>query len=139
MTATRVALVGCGVIAPAYLRTLAEFENIEVVACVDGVVERAETLAATCGARAMSFDDVVADPSIGSIVNLTPPVAHRAVTGVALRAGKAVFSEKPLGVAFDEGAELVALAREPRRSIGVCARHVHGSGAADRTSGDRPW
>ncbi len=127
-SATRVALVGCGVIAPAYLRTLAEFSTIEVAACVDGVADRAEALAETCGARAASFDEVLADSSITCIVNLTPPLAHLAVSGAALRAGKAVFSEKPLGVAFDDGVELVALARDRGARLGCAPDTFMGAG-----------
>jgi hypothetical protein len=39
----------------------------------------------------------LADPTIGAVVNLTPPLAHDRDRAV-LEAGKAAFSEKPLGV-----------------------------------------
>jgi predicted dehydrogenase len=107
--ATGVAIVGCGVIAPEYARTLSRLDFVEVVACADAIPERAAELAAAHDIpRALTFEQVLADPDIGTVVNLTPPLMHAAVTRAALDAGKAAFSEKPLGVDLDEGRELVA-------------------------------
>jgi predicted dehydrogenase len=114
---TQVAIVGCGVIAPAYARTLAQLDFVDVVACADALPERANELAVEYGIpRALTFDEVLDDPDIDTIVNLTPPLAHAVVTSTALDAGKATFSEKPLGVDFDEGLALVtsAAARDLR-------------------------
>ena len=55
---------------------------------------------------------MIADPSIDVILNLTPPLAHSAITSQALAAGKHVYTEKPL--ATDEF-EAAALAREAAR------------------------
>ncbi len=128
MTASRVAVVGCGVIAPAYAKTIAVFDHIDLAACVDGLPERAERLASDSGARVATFDEVLADPAIDVVVNLTPPLAHAAVTGAALAAGKAVFSEKPLGVTFAEGAELVAAAQRGNVRLGCAPDTFFGSG-----------
>ena len=103
---SRVAIVGCGVISPAYVKTLGQLEQIVVAACVDQVAEKAEALAHTCGAKPAAFEEVLADPSIDAVVNLTPPLAHAAVTRAVLEAGKAAFSEKPLGVDFADGLAL---------------------------------
>ena len=67
---------------------------------------RAEKLASKFGAPARTFAAVLADPDIDAVVNLTPPLAHLAVSLAALEAGKATFSEKPLGVELAEGREL---------------------------------
>lgn len=106
-----VAIVGCGVISPEYARTLSKLGFVDVVACADAIPERAAELAAAHDIpRALTFDEVLADTGIDTIVNLTPPLLHAAVTRAALDAGKATFSEKPLGVDFDEGRDLVARA-----------------------------
>ena len=104
---SRVAIVGCGVISRTYAHTISQLGFVELAACVDDAPGRAEQLAAKFGAEARSFDAVLADPEIDAIVNLTPPLAHAAVSRAALDAGKATFSEKPLGVEFAEGKELV--------------------------------
>lgn len=106
-----IAIVGCGVISPEYAYTLSKLGFVDVVACADALPERAATLAAKYEIpRVLTFDEVLADPDIDTIVNLTPPLMHAAVTGAALEAGKATFSEKPLGVDFEEGRDLVARA-----------------------------
>jgi predicted dehydrogenase len=106
-----VAIVGCGVISPEYTSTLKHLDFIELVACADAVPERAAQLAEAHGIpRVLTFEQVLADPDIDTVVNLTPPLMHAAVTLATLEAGKAAFSEKPLGVDFAEGRDLVARA-----------------------------
>jgi predicted dehydrogenase len=103
-----VAIVGCGVISPEYASTFSQLGFVDVVACADAVPERAAQLAAAHGIpRTLTFEQVLADPDIGTVVNLTPPLMHAAVTGAALEAGKAAYSEKPLGVDLEEGRTLV--------------------------------
>jgi len=117
---SRIAIVGCGVIAPAYVHTIGRLADIEIAACVDADPERAAALAQSAGARAATFDEVLADPEIDAVVNLTPPLAHAEVTHAALAAGKAAFSEKPLGIDFEEGRALRDLAVERGVRLG-CA------------------
>ncbi len=105
---TSIALIGCGVIAPAYANTLAEIGSVELVAVADALTDRAAALAEQCGiARHGHPDEILADPDIVAVINLTPPLAHVAVSRAALDAGKHVFSEKPLGVDLHEGRSLV--------------------------------
>ena len=42
------------------------------------------------------MDDLLADPSIAVVVNLTNPASHFEVTKASLNADKHVYSEKPL-------------------------------------------
>ena len=126
---TAIAIVGCGVIAPAYAQTFAELGFVDLVACADAIPERAAALAAAHDIpRATTLDDVLADPTIDCIVNLTPPLAHTAVSDAALRAGKSVFSEKPLGVDLDEGRALVALAADLGLRLGCAPDTFLGAG-----------
>lgn len=120
-TGNRVAIVGCGVISPEYARTLGKLGFVEVAACADAIPERAVELAAAHDIpRTLTFEEVLADPGIDTVVNLTPPLMHATVTRSALEAGKATFSEKPLGVDFEEGRDLVALATKLGLRLG-CA------------------
>ncbi len=128
MTRSAIAVVGCGVIAPVYASTLSRFDHVEVVACVDGISERAERLAAECGARVASFEGVLADGGIAAVINLTPPRAHARVSVAALQASKAVFSEKPLGVSFDEGMAIVETARGHGVRLGCAPDTFLGTG-----------
>ena len=125
---SRVAIVGCGVISPAYTTTLAELGNVEVVACTDAIPEKAQELATASGARVATFDEILSADDIDALVNLTPPKAHAAVTRAGLEAGRAVFSEKPLGIDFDEGRDLVRLANESGLRLGCAPDTFLGAG-----------
>ena len=135
---SRVALIGCGNIAPVYVRTLAALGWVEIAAVVDGIPERAEQFGARHGIAPMSMDEMLADPTIDAVVNLTPPLAHAAVSRAALLAGKSTFSEKPLGIDFDEGRALVELADERGLRLGCAPDTFLGAGLqAARAAIDR--
>ena len=134
---SRIAIIGCGVIAPRYAQTLAELaatsddsaaNRVDVVAVADGITERAKEFARACNATARSVDDIIHDPAIDAVVNLTPPLAHATVTRAALTAGKATFSEKPLGVDFAEGRALVELAKKNGVRLGCAPDTFLGAG-----------
>jgi predicted dehydrogenase len=132
VSARTVALVGSGVIAPAYAHTLTQIGasgGIDLVAVADAIPERAQALADQHSIpKACTFDDVLADSGIDAIINLTPPLAHTAVSQAALDAGKHVFSEKPLGVDLEEGRALVATAAERSLRLGCAPDTFLGQG-----------
>jgi predicted dehydrogenase len=128
VTPTHVAIVGCGVISGAYAHTLSQLDFMQLVACADQLPDRAQSLAGRHQARPTSFDEVLADPGIDVVVNLTPPQAHAGVTRRGLEAGKAVFSEKPLGIGFAEGAGLVEVAAERALRLGCAPDTFLGAG-----------
>jgi len=108
----RVALVGCGNIATPYAKTIAAEPRLTLAGMTDVDPQRAEALAAEYGAVAYpSLDTLLADDSIDTVVNLTAPTAHAAVTAAALRAGKHVHTEKPVALRYEEAVELAELAR----------------------------
>lgn len=125
---SRVAIVGCGVISRTYAKTIGKLGFVELAACVDGVPERAEELATRFGSQTSTLDAVLQDPEIDAVVNLTPPLAHAAVTQAVLESGKAAFSEKPLGVEFAEGAALVELAAGSGTRLGCAPDTFLGAG-----------
>lgn len=116
----RIGVIGCGNISGAYLKAAATFPILEIAAVADLNLEVASAKAAEFGLPAMPLEALYADPSIEVILNLTVPKGHVAVGLRALEAGKHVYSEKPLGIAFAEGRRLIDEAR--RRSLRVgCA------------------
>jgi predicted dehydrogenase len=58
-----------------------------------------------------TLEALLTDDGIDTVVNLTAPRAHAAVTAACLQAGKHVHTEKPLALSFREAGELVQLAR----------------------------
>jgi predicted dehydrogenase len=124
----RVGVVGCGVISRHYAEKAREFESFDLVACADVMREAAEALAGEFALAAATVDELLADPSVDIVLNLTTPVAHAEVTRAALAAGKHVYSEKPLGTSAAEAAELLAEAARRGLRLG-CAPDIFLGGA----------
>ena len=119
MERLQVGIVGCGNIASRYVAAGGRFENIDIVACADLDMARARALAQEHGiARACSVDEMLADPDISIIVNITIPAAHGEVGLAALKAGKSVYNEKPLAITREEGQRMLALAEEKKLLVG---------------------
>jgi predicted dehydrogenase len=135
---SRVGLIGCGNIAPMYARTLAELGWVELAAVADGVPERATAFAEKFSSRAVSVEEMLGDPTIEAVINLTPAHAHTAVSAAILAAGKAAFSEKPLGVDLAEGRSLVDQAATLGLRLGCAPDTFLGTGLqAARAAIDR--
>ena len=125
---SRVAIVGCGVISRTYAHTIGQLDFLELAACVDDIPGRADKLAAKFGGKASTLEAVLQDPAIDAVVNLTPPLAHAAVSRAVLEAGKSAFSEKPLGVELTEGIALVDLATAKGTRLGCAPDTFLGAG-----------
>jgi len=106
-----VGIVGCGVISEIYLKNLSAADGVEMVACADLDIERARARAAQFGVpKAVGVGELLADPAVELVVNLTIPAAHAEVGWAAVAAGKSVYNEKPLAIALEDGRRLVAAA-----------------------------
>lgn len=103
----RVGVVGCGIIAKRYVGEAPAFDGWAPVACADLDTELAASFAAEFGLRPLSVDELIADPDVDLVLNLTPPRVHAAVVGAALAAGKHAYTEKPLAATAAEARALV--------------------------------
>jgi predicted dehydrogenase len=126
-TKTRIAIVGCGNISDTYFKNCLEF-GLDIAACTDMDMSRAEARAAQFGVTARPLNEVFADPSIELIVNLTPPNAHAEISRAALNAGKHVYSEKPLATNRTDGAQLLELAQRKGLRVGCAPDTFLGAG-----------
>jgi predicted dehydrogenase len=115
-----IGIIGTGNISDAYLKAAPQFPVIKIIACADINMDAARAKAATYGVEALSVDDLLADPRISIILNLTTPQHHVPVGLRAIAAGKHVYSEKPLAVAFEDGLLLVDAAAKAGLRVG-CA------------------
>ncbi|MHB1930425.1 MAG: Gfo/Idh/MocA family protein, partial [Acidimicrobiales bacterium] len=127
---TRIGLVGTGNIFPRYIAGLRRFPNLEILGCADVVQQRAEVAAAQHGLTAYpSVEALLHDAAVDVVVNITTPAAHAAVTEAALRAGRHVYSEKPLAATPADGRRLLAVAEETGRRLGCAPDTFLGSAA----------
>jgi predicted dehydrogenase len=125
----RVGVVGCGAISNAYFNGAKNFAILEMAACADLDVGRARDKATEHGIpKACSVDELMNDPSIDVVLNLTVPKAHVPVAMQALRAGKHTYAEKPLGIGRDEAREVLELARRKNLRVGCAPDTILGSG-----------
>ncbi|HSI37226.1 MAG TPA: Gfo/Idh/MocA family oxidoreductase [Tepidisphaeraceae bacterium] len=129
MTPVRIGVIGCGAISGAYLGMAARFLAVQVVACADLDLDRARAKAAEYHIpKACSVDELLADPAIEIVLNLTIPKAHAPVALAALRAGKHTYCEKPLGITRDEGRQVIDLARSKNLLVGCAPDTFMGAG-----------
>ncbi|WP_205849851.1 Gfo/Idh/MocA family protein [Nakamurella flava] len=107
----RTAVVGAGAVSEQYVATLAGRPQVRFVAVVDRRADRAAALADRLpGARVATLSAVLAAADVDLLLNLTVPSEHAAITRAGLRAGRHVFSEKPLGISAADAVDLPALA-----------------------------
>ena len=129
MEHVNVGVIGCGNISAHYLKTLRAFPLLNVAACADQDLARARACAEQYGlARACTVEEMLADPAISLVVNLTVPNAHAAVTHAALRAGKHVHSEKPLCLTRGEARQLLEAAQARQVRLGCAPDTFLGGG-----------
>lgn len=107
----KIAVVGCGGIGLTHIRTLKEFEDVNVSHCVDLDMERARKGAELCDAIPLiSIDEIPNDLEGVSIA--TQPVAHYKIAKDLLERGFNVFCEKPLTMGTETCRELDGLAKK---------------------------
>jgi predicted dehydrogenase len=107
----RIVVVGCGYISGPYGRTMSGYQELEIVGATDVDTSLAAGFAECFGGVAYpSLGDVLADPAVDAIVNLTSHGVHAEITTAALRAGKHVHSEKPMASSYEEARALVEMA-----------------------------
>ena len=112
--------MGCGAVARKYAATLDD-SALSATAVCDLDPDRSADFAAAHDATAYTDLDAMLDAeAVPLVLNLTSHDAHAAVTDRALRAGRHVWSEKPLAVDADRARELVALAERRGLALG-CA------------------
>ncbi|MEV4597119.1 Gfo/Idh/MocA family oxidoreductase [Amycolatopsis sp. NPDC049253] len=124
-----VGLIGAGVISDTYLENLTGFPDVRVLSVADLDVGRARTQAAKHGVpQGETVAELLANPEIELVVNLTIPAAHVEVGLAALEAGKSVWAEKPLALDRQTGRKLLDRAREKGLRVASAPDTVLGAG-----------
>lgn len=125
----KIGIVGCGNISRIYLEQSQTFDILEVRAVADVDIERAKAKAEAHNIKYVySVDQLLADPEIEIVVNLTPPGAHAEIGLRALEAGKSVYNEKPLTIQRDDAQKMLKLAAEKELRVGSAPDTFLGAG-----------
>src|SRR6516164_6367431 len=106
-----IGVIGCGNISSIYFEAGQKFDVLEIVACADIDMERARAQGKKYNIpKVCSVEELLADPTIEIVINLTVPLAHGEVALAALDAGKSVYNEKPLAVRREDARRMLELA-----------------------------
>ena len=116
----RLGFAGLGWIGRNRLEAIARSGAADVAALFEPAADAAQQAgqAAPEAVLVPRFEDLLA-PDIDGIVIATPNALHASQTIAALRAGKAVFCQKPLGRSAAETRRVIAAAREANRLLHV--------------------
>jgi myo-inositol 2-dehydrogenase/D-chiro-inositol 1-dehydrogenase len=92
-----VAVLGCGRIGRIHARNLARHPRARLVMVFDVLPQAAQQVATELGVKAArDVEEALTDPKVAAIFVATPTDTHVALVTAAVRAGKAVFCEKPV-------------------------------------------
>jgi predicted dehydrogenase len=128
-TKVKTALIGCGNISSQYIKGIRGFDILDLAAVADLNMDVARARAEEFGIqRVITVDELLADPDIQIIVNLTVPKAHAEVSLAVVNAGKSVYSEKPLALNRDDGARILAAAEAKHVLVGCAPDTFLGGG-----------
>jgi predicted dehydrogenase len=126
----RVGLIGCGAISNAYFNGLKAFSQLaQITACSDLDVGGARGKASEHGVgKAYSVKELLDDPEVDLVLNLTVPKAHAEVNLLALKAGKHAYCEKPFSLTYKEGLGVLKEAQKRKLRVGCAPDTVLGGG-----------
>ncbi len=128
-TKTKIGIVGCGNISSTYLRVAPTFDILEVAAVADVIPELAQSRAREFNvSRVLTVDELLADPDISIVLNITPPAAHASIALRVLEAGKSVYNEKPLAIKREDAQRILTLAKERHLLVGCAPDTFMGAG-----------
>src|SRR5262245_19741015 len=127
--AMNVGIVGCGIISSVYLKNCTAAEYLNVLAVADLDMERAKAQAERFNIpRVLTVEELLADPEIELVINLTMPAAHSTVGLAAIRAGKSIYNEKPLAISREDGQLMLMEAQKRDVRVGCAPDTFLGNG-----------
>jgi predicted dehydrogenase len=124
-------MVGIGNISGIYLRNLTGTfkDRVKVTAVTDVQPERAAKAAAEYSLNHIkTVGELLDSPDVDIVLNLTHPSNHYPVAMASVKAGKHIYSEKPLCVRMEEAQELLKLAADNNVRVGNAPDTFLGAG-----------
>ncbi len=130
MDKVKIGIIGCGNISGIYLQNLSSiFVNTEVWAICDLVEERVlEAQKKYNIPNVFTMEQMLGNPDIKIIINLSTPQHHFEICKKILEAGKHAYVEKPLSLELEQGLELIEIARKNNLLLGCAPDTFLGAG-----------
>jgi predicted dehydrogenase len=122
MDAIKVGIVGLGRWAKVLARAAAKSEKLEIVSAYSRTQEKREAFAREFGVASVpDLSTMLADPAIAGVLLTVPNEQHLPLAVEAAKAGKHVYTEKPIASTLEEGLAIAAL--EARYGVTVTVGH----------------
>ena len=128
MKKTKVGIIGCGMISDTYFKAAQTFRMIEVVACSDIIPERSAAKKELYGVPNVTNEELLANPEIEIVLNLTPPQVHSKIAMDTLNGRKHAYSENPFGVDMEDATRVMELAKKKGLRVGCAPDTFLGGG-----------
>jgi len=120
----QVGIVGAGLIGTKRAEAIVATGEGKLRAVADIDENRAETLARKYGAEAVAnWEDLILRKDLGAIVVSVPNAFASPIVLAALKSGKHIFCEKPLGVNAKESLKIVNAAKKAKKLVKVGFNH----------------
>jgi predicted dehydrogenase len=123
----QIATIGLGMMGLNDTETALKVPGVELVAvadCYDGRLQRTKELFGDHVHTTRDCWEVLDRPDVDAVIIATPDHWHQKLAIAALRAGKAVYVEKPMVQKIEEGAELVATEKETGKVLQVGSQPI---------------
>lgn len=115
----RAGVIGMGFVGVCHIDAVRRVGNAELVAVADVNYELARKKADEYNIPKcyMTIDELLQDKDIDVVHNCTPNFLHKEINEKIIRAGKHIFSEKPLGMDTSESSAMLELLKEYPNTI----------------------
>ena len=127
-TKVKIGIIGCGNVCKQYIQNLRPYNFLEIASLADLDMEKASALASEFNLQAVTIGNLLSDPEIRIVVNLTVPAAHAEISLQAIQASKSIYSEKPLAITRPDGRRIINFAQEKGVLIGCAPDNFLGDG-----------
>lgn len=130
MEKVRVGIIGCGNISGIYFKNTQKLEILDVIAAADLIPERVDSKAAEYSIPNVYYSgkELLTNPDIELVINLTTPPDHAKVCLETLQAGKHVYVEKPLAAKREDAQKVLEFAKSRGLLVGGAPDTFMGAG-----------
>lgn len=117
----KAAIIGCGMVHVMHAEALINGEDTCLAAVADIIPERARKAEEEYGCDWYSdYKPLLERPDIDSVHICTPHYLHAPIAIAAMRAGKHVFTEKPMAIKPSDARDMIAVSKQTGKTLGVC-------------------